>query len=122
MWNHDTLTLYGERKIQTFNIHTGSRSNSKSTKISLQLVNTLLKSMQKNSKGLPILLMPQVHYILQKGKDLHSSMNQKRMLIIIASWTVEEMANGYKSTLKARGCYVDSIEFLIFFQVERCLQ
>ncbi len=33
MWNNDTLTLYGERKIQTFNIHIGAGSNSKPTKI-----------------------------------------------------------------------------------------
>ncbi len=32
-WNNDALALYGERKIQTFNIHTGSSSTSKSTKI-----------------------------------------------------------------------------------------
>jgi len=38
MWNNDALTLNGERLFQTFNIHTGKGSNSKSTKF------TMLKS------------------------------------------------------------------------------
>ena len=29
MWNNDALSLNGERLFQTFNIHTGSGSNSK---------------------------------------------------------------------------------------------
>ncbi|KAJ1639302.1 hypothetical protein T492DRAFT_832926 [Pavlovales sp. CCMP2436] len=33
MWNNDSLLLNGERIFQTFNIHTGSGCNSKSTKI-----------------------------------------------------------------------------------------
>ena len=35
MWNNDALSLNGERLFQTFNIHTGSGSNSKSTKFAM---------------------------------------------------------------------------------------
>ena len=85
MWNNDALTLYGERKTQSFNIHTGSGSNSKSTKI------VMIKSVlgecfeEMNAEHLPKplnLLMLQVKCIKLRVGVLYFFMNQKMMRII----------------------------------------
>ena len=122
MWNNDALTLYGERKIQTFNIHTGSGSNSKSTKIIMMKSAIGEYFVELNAETFtrpPRSANATSELHIAKGKRLvffNEPENDADNKLQVGLF--KKMADGYKSTLKARGLYAESIEFPIFFRVE----
>ena len=122
MWNNDALTLYGERKIQTFNIHTGSGSNSKSTKIIMMKSAIGEYFVEINAETFtrpPRSANATSELYIAKGKRLvffNEPENDADNKLQVGLF--KKMADGYKGTLKARGLYAESIEFPIFFRVE----
>jgi hypothetical protein len=122
MWNNDALTLYGERKIQTFNIHTGSGSNSKSTKIIMMKSAIGEYFAEINAETFtrpPRSANATSELYVTKGKRLvffNEPENDADNKLQVGLF--KKMADGYKGTLKARGLYADMIEFPIFFRVE----
>lgn len=122
MWNNDALTLYGERKTQTFNIHTGSGSNSKSTKIIMikGILGDYFEEMNAETFTRPPKSANATSELYKaKGKRLlffnepENDADNKLQVSLI-----KKMADGYKGIIKARGLYSENIEFPIFFRVE----
>ena len=124
MWNNDALTLYGERKTQSFNIHTGSGSNSKSTKI--VMIKSVLGEYFEEMNAETFTKAPKSanatsEMYKAKGKRLvffNEPENDADNKLQVA--LLKKLADGYKGTLKARGLYADMVEFPIFFRVEGC--
>ena len=124
MWNNDALSLNGERLFQTFNIHTGSGSNSKSTKF------TMLKSVlgdyfceinadtftkqPKSANATSELHKTKGSRLVFFNEPENDGDNKLQVALM------KKLADGYKGTLKARGLYAEAIEFPIFFRVEGC--
>jgi P4 family phage/plasmid primase-like protien len=124
MWNNDALSLNGERLFQTFNIHTGKGSNSKSTKF------TMLKSIlgdyfceinaetftkqPKSANATSELHKTKGTRVVFFNEPENDGDNKLQVALL------KKMADGYKGTLKARGLYAESVEFPIFFRVEGC--
>ena len=124
MWNNDALTLYGERKTQSFNIHTGSGSNSKSTKI--VMIKSVLGEYFEEMNAETFTKAPKSanatsEMYKAKGKRLvffNEPENDADNKLQVA--LLKKLADGYKGTFKARGLYADMVEFPIFFRVEGC--
>lgn len=124
MWNNDALSLNGERLFQTFNIHTGSGSNSKSTKF------TMIKSVlgeyfceinaetftkaPKSANATSELYKTKGCRVVFFNEPENDGDNKLQVSLM------KKMADGYKGTLKARGLYAEMMEFPIFFRVEGC--
>ena len=124
MWNNDALSLNGERLFQTFNIHTGSGSNSKSTKF------TMLKSVLGNYfceiNADTFTKQPKS---ANATSELHKTKGSRLVFFNependgdnkLQVALMKKLADGYKGTLKVRGLYCEAIEFPIFFRVEGC--
>ncbi len=105
-WNNDALTLYGERKIQTFNTHTGSGSNSKSTKIIMMKSAIGEYFVEINAETFtrpPRSANATSELYIVKGKRLvffnepENDADNKLQVRLF-----KKMADGYKGTIKAR--------------------
>ena len=122
MWDNDALTLNGERLFQTFNIHTGSGSNSKSTKFAM--IRSVLgeyfcevnaDTVTKATKS------------ANSTSELHKAKGSRMVFFNepesegdskLQTSLLKKLADGYKSIIKTRGLYEDAIEFPIFFRLE----
>jgi hypothetical protein len=122
MWNSDSLLLNGERIFQSFNIHTGSGCNSKSTKFAL---------LEKVLGDYCVKVNAETFTQKPKGANATSELYKAkgaRMLLVnepesdadnkLQVSQMKQVADGHKSTIKTRGLYMDAIEFNIFFRVE----
>ena len=122
MWDNDALTLYGERKIQSFNIHTGSGSNSKSTKIIMMKSAIGDYFVELNSETFtkpPRSANATSELYEAKGKRLvffNEPENDAENKLQVG--LLKKIADGYTATLKARGLYLSMTDFPIFFRVE----
>ncbi|KAJ1616977.1 hypothetical protein T492DRAFT_850437 [Pavlovales sp. CCMP2436] len=106
MWNNDSLTLNGERIFQTFNIHTGSGCNSKSTKIAM---------LKKVLGDYFIEVNPETFTKAAKGANATSELylaKGRRMVFF------NEPESDVDNKLQTRGLYKDAVEFPIFFRLE----
>jgi len=124
MWDNDALSLNGERLFQTFNIHTGSGSNSKSTKFTM--IKSVLGSYfcemnaetftkpPKSANATSELYKAKGSRLVFFNEPENDGDNKLQVALL------KKMADGYKGTLKARGLYVEMMEFPIFFRVEGC--
>ena len=122
MWNNDSLLLNGERIFQTFNIHTGSGCNSKSTKF--VLLKKVLGEYFIEINGETFTKAPKganatSELYLAKGRRMvffnepESDAENKLQVGLL-----KKLADGHKAVLKTRGLYMNAIEFPIFFRVE----
>ena len=122
MWNNDALSIDGERTTQTFNIHTGSGSNSKSTK--LNMIKSVLGDyfIEMNAETFtkpPRSANATSELYRAKGTRIvffnepESDGDNK-----LQTGLIKKMSDGYKSILKARGLWSEMIEFPVFFRVE----
>ena len=122
MWYNDSLTINGERLTQSFLIHTGSGSNSKSTKFNMIksiLVDYFCEVNAETFTKPPKSANATSELYKAKGTRLiffnepdNDGDNKLQVPLL------KKMADGYKASLKTRGLYVDAIEFPIFFRVE----
>jgi putative DNA primase/helicase len=124
MWNNDSLTLNGERTTQNFLIHTGTGSNSKSTKFSMIKsilgayfceINADTFTKQARSANATSELHKSKGTRLVFFNEPDNDGDNKLQVPLL-----KKMADGYKGTLKARGLYMEAIEFPVFFRVEGC--
>jgi hypothetical protein len=124
MWDNDALTLNGERLFQTFNIHTGSGSNSKSTKMTMiknvlgyyfcELnAETFTKPPKSANATSELHLAKGSRFVLFNEPE---SDGDNKVQVSLAKKT----ADGHKSVLRSRGLYQEMMEFPIFFRVEGC--
>lgn len=124
MWNNDSLILNGERLFQTFNIHTGSGSNSKSTKFSMirsvlgqyfcEMNAETFTKQPKSANATSELYKAKGSRLVFFNEPENDGDNKLQVALL------KKMADGYKSNLKARGLYSEMMEFPIFFRVEGC--
>lgn len=124
IWNNDALTLNGERLFQTFNIHTGKGSNSKSTKFSMiksilgnyfcEINAETFTKPPKNANATSELYKTKGSRLVFFNEPENDGDNKLQVALM------KKMADGFKGTLKARGLYAEMIEFPIFFRVECC--
>ena len=124
MWDNDALLMNGERLFQTFNIHTGSGSNSKSTKFAMikailgeyfcEVNADTLTKPAKTANSTSELYKAKGSRIVffNEPENENDSKLQTSLL--------KKLADGYKGTLKTRGLWQDAIEFPIFFRLEGC--
>ena len=124
MWNNDSLSLNGERLFQTFNLHTGSGSNSKSTKFTM--IKSVLGEYFCEINAETFTKAPKS---ANATSELHNAKGKKILFFNependgdnkLQVALMKKMADGYKGTLKARGLYQEMMEFPIFFRVEGC--
>ena len=124
MWNNDALNLNCERLFQIFNIHTGSGSNSKSTKF------TMIKSVlgnyfcevnaesftkaPKSANATSELYKTKGSRVVFFNEPDNDGDNKLQAPL------VKKTADGYKNVMNARGLYMEMAEFPIFFRVECC--
>lgn len=124
IWNNDSLLLNGERLFQTFNIHTGSGSNSKSTKFAMLKealgeyyckinADTFTKP-PKSANATSELYITKGKRMVMFNEPNDDTENKLQVPLL------KELADGFKGTLKARGLYSEAVEFPIFFRVEGC--
>ena len=122
MWNNNSLTLNGEKKFQTFNIHSGGGSNSKTTALNM---------MKEVLGGYYVELNAETFTKPPRSANTTSELYKckgSRLVITnependtenkLQGGLIKKCADGYKNSLKARGLYADMIEFPIFFRVE----
>lgn len=124
MWNNDALSLNGERLFQTFNIHTGSGSNSKSTKFTMiksvlgeyfcEMNAETFTKQPKSANATSELYKAKGSRVVFFNEPENDGENKLQVALL------KKMADGYKGTLKARGLYAEMMEFPIFFRVEGC--
>jgi len=124
MWNNDALSLNGERLFQTFNIHTGSGSNSKSTKFTMiksvlgeyfcEINAETFTKQPKSANATSELYKTKGSRVVFFNEPENDADNKLQVSLL------KKMADGYKGTLKARGLYAEMMEFPIFFRVEGC--
>lgn len=124
MWNNDALSLNGERLFQTFNIHTGSGSNSKSTKFTMiksvlgeyfcEINSETFTKPPKSANATSELHKAKGSRIVFFNEPENDGDNKLQVSLM------KKMADGCKGTLKTRGLYSEAIEFPIFFRVEGC--
>ena len=124
MWNNDALSLNGERLFQTFNIHTGSGSNSKSTKFTMiksvlgeyfcEMNAETFTKQPKSANATSELYKAKGSRVVFFNEPENDGDNKLQVSLL------KKMADGYKGTLKARGLYAEMMEFPIFFRVEGC--
>lgn len=124
MWNADSLILNGERPFQTFEIHTGSGCNSKSTKIVMlkNILGDYFVEMNAETFTRPPKSANSTSELAHaKGcrmvffNEPESDTDNKLQVGLL-----KKMADGHKSSLKARGLYQEAVEFPIFFKVVGC--
>ena len=122
MWNNDALTLNGERTTQTFNIHSGSGSNSKSTKMNMDKAILGEYFVEINSETFtkpPRSANATSELYKTKGtrkvvtNEPENDADNKLQVALM-----KKMADGFKNILKARGLYSEMIEFPVFFRVD----
>jgi hypothetical protein len=121
MWNDDALTLNGERCFQTFNIHTGTGCNSKSTKFAIlkmvyggYFVEISAETFTKPSKS----ANSTSELYKTKGTRLLATNEpdcdtDSKLQVPI----MKKLADGFKGTCITRALYSNAIEFPIFFKV-----
>ena len=124
MWNNDALSLNGERLFQTFNIHTGKGSNSKSTKFTMlkevlggyfcEINADTFTKQPKSANSTSELHKTKGTRVVFFNEPENDGDNKLQVALM------KKLADGYKGTLKTRGLYCESIEFPIFFRVEGC--
>jgi P4 family phage/plasmid primase-like protien len=124
MWDNYALLLNGEREFQTFNIHTGKGSNSKSTFFSVTKMSlgdyfckinadTFTKQ-SRSANSTSELYKTKGTRLVFFNEPTDDDENKLQVSLL------KELADGFKSTLKTRALYKESIEFPIFFRVEGC--
>ena len=122
MWFNDSLTINGERTSQSFIIHTGSGSNSKSTKFNMiksvlgdyfcEVNAETFTKPPKSANATSELYKAKGTRLVFFNEPDNDGDNKLQVPLL------KKMADGYKSSLKTRGLYMDAIEFPIFFRVE----
>jgi hypothetical protein len=124
MWDNYALLLNGEREFQTFNIHTGKGSNSKSTLFSiLKMIlgdyfckinaDTFTKQSRSANSTSELYKTKGTRLVFfNEPPDDDENKLQTPLL--------RELADGFKNTLKTRALFKESVEFPIFFRVEGC--
>ena len=122
MWNNNSLTLNGEKKFQSFNIHSGGGSNSKSTAFNMlkevlggyfiELNAETFTKPPKTANSTSELYKCKGSRLVITNEPENDTENK------LQGGLIKKMADGFKNTLKARGLYADAIEFPIFFRVE----
>lgn len=122
MWDNDALSIDGERTTQTFNIHTGNGSNSKSTKLNMiksvlgeyfiEMNAETFTKPPRSSNATSELYRAKGTRIVFFNEPESDGDNKLQVGLM------KKMADGYKSILKARGLYSEMIEFPVFFRVE----
>lgn len=124
MWNADSLLLNGERPFQTFEIHTGSGCNSKSTKMASMKqalgdyfyevnAETFTKS-AKSANSTSELAHAKGRRMIFFNEPENDGENKLQVGLL------KKIADGHKGVLKARGLYQEAVEFPIFFRVIGC--
>jgi len=124
MWDNDALALNGERLFQTFNLHTGSGSNSKSTKFSMiksvlglyfcEMNSETFTKPPKSANATSELYNAKGSRIIFFNEPENDGDNKLQVALL------KKMADGCKNVLKARGLYQEMMEFPVFFRVEGC--
>jgi hypothetical protein len=124
MWDNDALALNGERLFQTFNLHTGSGSNSKSTKFSMlksvlgsyfcEMNSETFTKPPKSANATSELYNAKGSRIIFFNEPENDVDNKLQVALL------KKMADGCKNILKARGLYQEMMEFPVFFRVEGC--
>ena len=122
MWYNDSLTINGERTTQSFLIHTGSGSNSKSTKFNMiksilgdyfcEVNAETFTKPPKSANATSELYKAKGTRLIFFNEPDNDGDNKLQVPLL------KKMADGYKASLKTRGLYMDAIEFPIFFRVE----
>jgi P4 family phage/plasmid primase-like protien len=124
MWDNYALLLNGEREFQTFNIHNGKGSNSKSTLFTmLKMIlgdyfckinaDTFTKQ-SRSANSTSELYKTKGTRLVFFNEPTDDDENKLQVSLL------KELADGFKSTLKTRALFKESIEFPIFFRVEGC--
>lgn len=124
MWNNDALSLNGERLFQTFNLHTGSGSNSKSTKFAMiksvlgnffcEMNSETFTKPPKSANATSELYNAKGSRLVFFNEPENDGDNKLQVALL------KKMADGFKNVLKARGLYQEMMEFPVFFRVEGC--
>jgi hypothetical protein len=124
MWDNYALLLNGEREFQTFNIHTGKGSNGKSSFFALikmilgdyfcKINADTFTKQARSANSTSELYKAKGTRLLFFNEPNNDDENKLQVPLL------KELADGYKSTLKTRALFKDSIEFPIFFRVEGC--
>ena len=124
MWFNDSLTLNGEKTTQTFLIHTGNGSNSKSSKFAMfkEALGNYFCEINPETFTRPVKSQNATSELYKtKGTRLvffnepDNDGDSKLQVNLL-----KKMADGHKGKLISRGLYMKPIEFPVLFRVECC--
>lgn len=120
MWFNDSLTLNGERTTQNFIIHTGSGSNSKSTKFSMikSILGDYFCEVNADTFTKPPKTANSTSELYKAKGSRLLFFNEPDSDDKLQTSMIKKFGDGCMSKIKTRGLYTDAIEFPIFCRVE----